>query len=88
MQCTGAGVVFTNTYLVVVARTPMNITRLISVPLYEQCTITVIFSNGVGSSEPFILTFGKYSSSTSIQYNVNIHVLFITYSYRYYSSYQ
>ena len=78
IQCTGADIVFDNTSLVAVARTPMNITGSVPVPLYQQCTITVVFSNSAGSSEPFILAFGKYSNSTSIQYKVNVHVLFIT----------
>ncbi|XP_019857615.1 PREDICTED: uncharacterized protein LOC109585913 [Amphimedon queenslandica] len=35
----------------------MNITGAVPVPLNQQCTITVVVSNGVGSSEPFILAF-------------------------------
>ena len=43
---------------------PVNITRLVpNMPLNEQCNISIVFSNGVGSSEPFILTFGKYMYS-------------------------
>ena len=86
IQCNGTGLVFHDTTLVEYAK--QHITGSVPVPLYEQCTITVVFSNGAGSSEPFILAFGKYSGSTSIQYKVNVHVLFITYSYRHYSSYQ
>ena len=41
---------------------PIDITGSVPVPLYEQCNITFIVSNDVGSSEPFILTFGKYLS--------------------------
>ena len=36
-----------------------DITGLISVPQYQQCTITIVFSNEAGSSESFILAFGK-----------------------------
>ena len=43
------------------AHTPMNITGLVSVPQYEQCLIIVVFSNAVGSSEPFVLLFGECS---------------------------
>ena len=27
----------------------------------QQCNISIVFSNEAGSSEPFILAFGKYS---------------------------
>ena len=37
-----------------------GITGLISVPQYQQCNISIVFSNEAGSSEPFILAFGKY----------------------------
>ena len=37
-----------------------DITGLISVLQYQQCNISIVFSNEAGSSEPFILTFGKY----------------------------
>ena len=36
-----------------------DITGLISVPQYQQCTISIVFSNEAGSSEPFILAFGQ-----------------------------
>ena len=57
----------------------MNITGLISVPQYQQCTISIVFSNEAGSSEPFILAFGKYSIVLvfTIQCNVNVHVFHI-----------
>ncbi|XP_019861114.1 PREDICTED: uncharacterized protein LOC109589477 [Amphimedon queenslandica] len=35
----------------------MNIKGLISVPQYQQCNISIVFSNEAGSSEPFILAF-------------------------------
>ncbi|XP_019859838.1 PREDICTED: uncharacterized protein LOC109588091 [Amphimedon queenslandica] len=57
IQCTGTGVVYDNTILVEYAKRPMNITGLISVPQYQQCNITVVFSNEAGSSKPFILAF-------------------------------
>ena len=37
----------------------MNITGSESVPQYEQCSLIVVFSNAVGSSEPFEVTLGK-----------------------------
>ena len=61
IQSTGTGVVFANIYLVEYANQPMNITGSVSVPQYQQCTISIVFSNEAGSSEPFILAFGKYS---------------------------
>ena len=36
-----------------------DITGLISVPQYQQCNISIVFSNEAGSSEPFILAFGQ-----------------------------
>ena len=36
-----------------------DITGLISLPQYQQCNISIVFSNEAGSSEPFILAFGQ-----------------------------
>ena len=58
IECNGTGV-YDNTTLVEYAKQPMNITGSVPVPLNQQCTITVVFSNSAGSSEPFILAFGK-----------------------------
>ena len=44
----------------------IDITGLISVPQYQQCNISIVFSNEAGSSEPFILIFGKYVSTLHI----------------------
>ncbi|XP_019861905.1 PREDICTED: uncharacterized protein LOC109590423 [Amphimedon queenslandica] len=57
VECNGTGVVFSNTELIEQERQPNNITGLISVPQYQQCNISVVFSNEAGSSEPFIRTF-------------------------------
>ena len=43
-----------NTYLL-----RNDIIGLLSVPLSQQCNISIVFSNDVGSSEPLILTLGK-----------------------------
>ena len=59
IQCTGTGVVFTSTELVEYSQ-PRNITGSVLVPQYQQCNISIVFSNEAGSSEPFILAFGKY----------------------------
>ena len=61
IQCNETGVVYDDTTLVEYAKQPMNITGSVPVPLYQQCNISIVFSNGAGSSEPFILAFGKYS---------------------------
>ena len=55
------------------AHMPVNITRSVSgIPLYQQCAIIIVFSNEVGSSEPFILAFGKYSVNACIIYHYYI----------------
>ena len=51
---------------------PMNITGSVSVPLNQQCNISIVFSNEAGSSEPFILAFGKYSVNVCIIYHYYI----------------
>ena len=60
IKCNG-NVEYNDTTLVDNATQPMNITGLVSVPLNQQCTISIVFSNEAGSSEPFILAFSKYS---------------------------
>ena len=50
----------------------MNITGSVSVPQYQQCNISIVFSNEAGSSEPFILAFGKYSVNACIIYHYYI----------------
>ncbi|XP_019851490.1 PREDICTED: sine oculis-binding protein homolog isoform X1 [Amphimedon queenslandica] len=57
VECTETDVLYDNTTLVEYAKRPMNITGSVPVPLYEQCNISIIFSNEAGSSEPFILEF-------------------------------
>ena len=46
------------TYLI---RNKNDITGLILVQLNQQCNISIVFSNEAGSSEPFMLAFGKYA---------------------------
>ena len=58
IQCTGT-VVQNIIYLVQNAKQPMNITVSAPVPVNQHCTITIVFNNSVGSSEPFIQTFSK-----------------------------
>ena len=55
IKCNGTEI-FTDTYSVQHAREPMNITGSVSVPQNQECILSVVFSNQVGSSEPFTLT--------------------------------
>uniref|UniRef100_A0A1X7T575 Fibronectin type-III domain-containing protein n=1 Tax=Amphimedon queenslandica TaxID=400682 RepID=A0A1X7T575_AMPQE len=43
-----------------------DITGLISVPQYQQCNISIVFSNEAGDSKPFILAFDTYLLSPNI----------------------
>ena len=49
----------------------MDIAGSVSVPQYEQCLLIVVFSNAVGSSEPFKITLSKV--------NVCVHVIVYTF---------
>ncbi|XP_019860984.1 PREDICTED: uncharacterized protein LOC109589320 [Amphimedon queenslandica] len=60
VQCNGTD--SSTTYQI---RNMNDITGLISVPLYEQCNISIVFSNEAGSSEPFILAFDTYPNITT-----------------------
>ncbi|XP_019862533.1 PREDICTED: uncharacterized protein LOC109591194 [Amphimedon queenslandica] len=40
----------------------MNITGSVLVPLHEQCSISIVFSNEAGSSEPFLELFNTTAS--------------------------
>ena len=66
IQCNETGVVYDITELVEYTAQPRNITGSVPVPLYEECNISIVFSNEAGSSEPFTLAFSKYSVDTSI----------------------
>ncbi|XP_019852444.1 PREDICTED: uncharacterized protein LOC109582235 [Amphimedon queenslandica] len=41
----------------------MNITELISVPQYQQCNFSIVFTNEAGSSKPLILEFDTYPTT-------------------------
>ena len=51
--------IFTDAYEIQYAREPMNITGSVLVPQNQECILSIVFSNDVGSSEPFTLTFSK-----------------------------
>uniref|UniRef100_A0A1X7TPF3 Fibronectin type-III domain-containing protein n=2 Tax=Amphimedon queenslandica TaxID=400682 RepID=A0A1X7TPF3_AMPQE len=57
IECNGTGVLYNDATLVEYAKRPMDITGSVPVPLYQQCNISIVFSNEAGSSEPFILAF-------------------------------
>ena len=57
------------------AHRPMNITGSVLVPQNKQCSLSVVFNNANGSSEPFVLSFGECS--------VNVTEVFLVNMYRY-----
>ena len=56
LLCNGTGVYSSITYLI---QNINNITGLISVPQYQQCNMSIVFSNDAGSSEPLVLLLGE-----------------------------
>lgn len=58
IQCNETGIILTETTLVKHALRPMNITGSVSIPQYQQCSISITFSNAIGSSESLILLLG------------------------------
>ena len=59
VHCNDTGSIYSSSYIIEHTKEPNNITGLISVHQYQQCTISIVFSNEAGSSEPFILAFGE-----------------------------
>ena len=57
------------------AHTPRDITGSVSVPQNELCSLIVVFSNAVGSSEPFEMIFSECP--------VNVTEVFLVNMYRY-----
>ena len=54
--CNGTVVYSSITYLI---QNINDITGLLSVPQYQQCNMSIVFSNDAGSSEPLVLLIGK-----------------------------
>ena len=54
--CNRTGVYSRITYLIQYIN---DITGLLSVPQYQQCNMSIVFSNNAGSSEPLVLLLGK-----------------------------
>uniref|UniRef100_A0A1X7UT92 Fibronectin type-III domain-containing protein n=1 Tax=Amphimedon queenslandica TaxID=400682 RepID=A0A1X7UT92_AMPQE len=56
---------YSSSFIIEYTKQPMNITGSVSVLLNQQCNISIVFSNSVGSSEPFILAFDTYPPPTT-----------------------
>ena len=54
--CNGTDVYSSITYLI---QHINDITGLLSVPQYQQCNISIVFSNDAGSIEPLVLLLGE-----------------------------
>ena len=50
-----------------------TITGFVSLPQYQQCNISIAFSNGAGSSEPFVLPLGELCMFTL--HTMNIYLI-------------
>ena len=73
IKCSGTGVIYKDTTEVEYAHRPMDITGSVSIPQYEQCSLSVVFSNAVGSSELFIKTFGECPVYVTEVFLVNMY---------------
>ena len=58
IKCNGMDI-FTDTCRLQYARRPRNIAGSVLVPQNQECILSIVFSNEVGSSEPFTLTLSK-----------------------------
>ena len=58
IKCGKGDILYNDTTEVEYARQPRDITGSVSVPQYEQCNISIVFSNAIGSSEPFVKAIG------------------------------
>ena len=54
--CNGTDVYSNVTYLI---KNVNNTRELVLVPQHQECNISIVFSNDVGSSEPFIVPLGE-----------------------------
>ena len=65
VHCNETGGIYRSSYIIEYTKQPNNITGLVSVPQYQQCNISIVFSNGAGSSEGFTLAFGQLTCAYS-----------------------
>ena len=68
VHCNETSGIFSSSYIVEYTKQPNNITGSVLVPQYQQCNISIVFSNEAGSSKPFILPFGKVVCVYSLHY--------------------
>uniref|UniRef100_A0A1X7T8J0 Fibronectin type-III domain-containing protein n=1 Tax=Amphimedon queenslandica TaxID=400682 RepID=A0A1X7T8J0_AMPQE len=59
VHCNDTGSIYSSSYIIEYTKQPNNITGLVSIAQYQECTISIVFSNEAGSSEPFILSIGE-----------------------------
>ena len=55
VQCNETGVVYSSSYII---NQPRNITGILPLSPYQDCNISIVFSNDVGNSESLVLLFG------------------------------
>ena len=71
VHCNETGGIYSSSYTIEYAKQQNNITGSVPVLQYQQCNISIVFSNEVGSSEPFILAFGQLVCVYNHYYNIN-----------------
>ena len=62
--CNGTNTYSSITYLI---QNINDITGLLSVPQYQQCIISIVFSNDAGSSEPLVLLLGELITTYKVK---------------------
>ena len=67
--CNGTDVYGSITYLI---QNINNITGLLSVPLYQQCNMSIVFSNDAGSSEPLTFILSELITKCKVKL-ISIH---------------
>ena len=55
VQCNETGVVYSSSYII---NQPRNITGILPLSQYQDCNISIVFSNDVGNSKSLVLPFG------------------------------
>uniref|UniRef100_A0A1X7TJJ9 Fibronectin type-III domain-containing protein n=1 Tax=Amphimedon queenslandica TaxID=400682 RepID=A0A1X7TJJ9_AMPQE len=82
VQCNGTD--SSTTYQI---RNMNDITGLISVLLNQKCNISIVFHNEAGSSEPFIVPFGKLVWCLHCKFKYYINRYISQYHYYFYNTY-
>ena len=55
VQCSETGVVYSSPYIII--SQPRNITGILPLSQYQDCNISIVFSNDAGNSESLVLPF-------------------------------